>query len=127
MASLEVTQPSKLPNGTAGISGMSVVDGANVNGANNFSLTEYSAMPTPPSEEDPQKTKLKIPEEFLLSDGTPDVRVNNGVTTSSQAHFLFEDVSLTDRHVFSTFVSLSRPILGLERSATKYPWFTPSI
>ncbi|KAK1753451.1 tryptophan synthase beta subunit-like PLP-dependent enzyme [Echria macrotheca] len=71
MASLETTDPTHLPNGVGTPHGANGGDGANASGTNNFSLTEYSAMPSPPSEE-PRKTKLMVPDEFLLPDGTPD-------------------------------------------------------
>ena len=55
------------------INGTSVNGVGNVtNGVNSFSLTEYSAWPSPPSEQ-LKKAKTKIPEEFLLPDGNPDV------------------------------------------------------
>src|SRR4051812_31873726 len=59
----------QLPNGVHSVNGASS-NGAH--GTNNFSLTEYSAMPSPPSEE-PRKTKTKIPEDLLDKDGNPDV------------------------------------------------------
>lgn len=72
MTSLETSDPTHIPNGTGHGVAVNGVSGNAANGANNFSLTEYSAMPSPPSEE-PLKSKLKIPNEFLLPDGTPDV------------------------------------------------------
>ncbi|KAK5659299.1 hypothetical protein OQA88_1392 [Cercophora sp. LCS_1] len=77
MASLKTTDPTQLPNGVNGVHGVNGASSsgdndASSNGANNFSLTEYSAMPTPPSEDEARKTKHKIPAEFLLPDGTPD-------------------------------------------------------
>jgi hypothetical protein len=59
----------QLPNGVNGINGAST-NGSH--GTNNFSLTEYSAMPSPPSEE-PRKAKAKVPEDLLDKDGNPDV------------------------------------------------------
>ncbi|KAK3346215.1 putative threonine protein [Lasiosphaeria hispida] len=50
----------QLPNGTG------------VNGTNAFPLTEYSAAPSPPSAQQLRKTKMKIPDEFLLPNGNPD-------------------------------------------------------
>ena len=38
-----------------------------------FSLTEYSAKPTPPSEDRKTHMKKIVPDEFLLPNGNPDV------------------------------------------------------
>ena len=38
-----------------------------------FALTEYSANPTPPSEDKKTRTKKIVPDEFLLPNGHPDV------------------------------------------------------
>jgi len=59
----------QLPNGVNGVNG---APSNSVNGTNNFPLTEYSAMPSPPSEE-PRKTKAKVPDDLLLENGHPDV------------------------------------------------------
>jgi hypothetical protein len=40
-----------------------------------LSLTEYSANPSPPSEEKSRRASETVPEEFLLPNGHPDVRV----------------------------------------------------
>jgi len=40
---------------------------------NGFSLTEYTANPTPPRGESPQRYSV-VPEDYLLPNGTPDVR-----------------------------------------------------
>jgi hypothetical protein len=76
MASSEEPAAQQLPNGVNGMNGAgtngSSGDGSSGNNTNNFSLTEYSAMPSPPSEE-PKKAKAKVPEEFLLENGHPDV------------------------------------------------------
>src|SRR4051812_18761755 len=69
-------QLRQLPNGANGVSGGGgggSPDHSNTNGnGNSFSLTEYSAMPSPPSEQ-PKKAKAKVPDEFLLENGHPDV------------------------------------------------------
>ena len=38
-----------------------------------FALTEYSAKPSPPSEDRRAKMQKIVPDEFLLPNGTPDV------------------------------------------------------
>jgi hypothetical protein len=38
-----------------------------------FSLTEYSAKPTPPTEDRKAHMKNIVPDEFLLPNGNPDV------------------------------------------------------
>lgn len=40
-----------------------------------MSLTEYSANPQTPSPEKRERVKSVLPEDFLLPDGTPDVRI----------------------------------------------------
>ncbi|KAK0113339.1 hypothetical protein ONS96_014204 [Cadophora gregata f. sp. sojae] len=42
---------------------------------NSFSLTEYTTMPSPPSESPVSKIKGVVPEEFILPNGYPDVWV----------------------------------------------------
>jgi threonine dehydratase len=41
---------------------------------NSFSLTEYSTNPSPPRTTPKPKVSSVVPEEFLLPNGTPDVR-----------------------------------------------------
>lgn len=40
-----------------------------------LALTEYSAKPSPPSEERGDRIKSIVPDEFLLPNGHPDVRL----------------------------------------------------
>ncbi len=72
MASLEAAEPQP-SNGTPKINGINGVNGAN--SVPSASLTEYSAWPSPPSEE-LRKTKTKIPSDFLLPNGHPDVSLH---------------------------------------------------
>lgn len=66
----------QLPNGE---SNGAAPDGVASNGANNFALTAYSSQPTPPSEGG--KPKAKVPKDFLLPDGTPDVSTDSREST----------------------------------------------
>ncbi|KAK4236472.1 tryptophan synthase beta subunit-like PLP-dependent enzyme [Achaetomium macrosporum] len=87
MASLETTTPSgangveeaATPNGTDVAVGaprqtQSPSDGplARTSSLSNLSLTEYSAQPTPPSEDRETHIKKIVPDEFLLPNGNPD-------------------------------------------------------
>ena len=55
---------------------------------NHLSLTEYAADPSPHE----SKSKLKVPEAFLLPDGTPDVN----------CHFKYTNVVLLTENVVYT-------------------------
>lgn len=49
-----------------------------------MSLTEYSANPSTPPEERRSRIKGVVPEDFLLPDGHPDVRIiPNGIANGS--------------------------------------------
>jgi hypothetical protein len=59
----------------------------------NLSLTEYSAQPTPPSEDRETHIKKIVPDEFLLPNGNPDVsqtvsfiRLSRGRIASISTH-----------------------------------------
>jgi len=66
------TAAHQLPNGIGSTESFNDMAPSGTNGTNNFSLTEYSAMPSPPSEE-PKKSKAKVPDDLLLENGHPDV------------------------------------------------------
>jgi hypothetical protein len=87
-----------------------------------FALTEYSAKPTPPTEDRKTHMKKIVPDEFLLPNGNPDV---------SHPTLLPPSASTVGRAVtdtsHSTCVSSSPRTPGSERCATRFRSFTPSI
>ena len=75
---------NRLPNGVNGSSSSSSSSSANINininghrphtpSLSGLSLTEYSANPSPPSEDKRIRIKKTVPDEFLLPTGYPDV------------------------------------------------------
>jgi threonine dehydratase len=44
-----------------------------------LALTEYSANPSPPSEDPKSQAQKAIPEEYILPNGTPDVSIKSPV------------------------------------------------
>lgn len=71
-----------MANGTAGASGTNTPKTPSLSG---FALTEYSAKPTPPSEDWKAHIRKIVPEEFLLPNGTPDVSLPRSLQSSCEA------------------------------------------
>ncbi|KAK3689909.1 putative threonine protein [Podospora appendiculata] len=70
------TPKTQLPNGVNGVNGVNVPfrpsTPQRTTSMVGFSLTEYSAKPSPPSEDRRSKMKKIVPDEFLLPNGNPD-------------------------------------------------------
>jgi hypothetical protein len=48
-----------------------------------LALTEYSANPSPPSDDPKSQAQKAIPDEYILPNGTPDVSIQLGVARES--------------------------------------------
>jgi threonine dehydratase len=68
-------EKGNLTNGDANINGIAHTNGSRPRtpSLNTFSLTEYSANPSPPSIDPRSKIRGVVPDEFLLPNGYPDV------------------------------------------------------
>jgi hypothetical protein len=70
-----------------------------------FSLTEYSAQPSPPSSK-PKTEEAKVPKEFLLPSGYPDVRTQS--TVILETSLTTDSISASSSHPESTMSSKKR-------------------
>jgi len=70
----DYSRPTTPENGVNGINGINGIASPRLHKPTGLALTEYSANPSPPSENPKSKAQEAIPEAYILPNGTPDVR-----------------------------------------------------